>query len=144
LLDRLVDQHILSAEQRQGVNAAEVAAFCQTPLYARLCVATKIWREVPFTYGLPAATVYPGVMEPSSEETVIIQGVIDCLFAEQDGLVLVDYKTDVLGGMPGVEAAEKHRFQVERYSEAVGSILSQPVKEAYVYFFDGGEAVRLI
>lgn len=144
LLDHLVEQHILSAEQRQGVNASEVAAFCRTPLYARLCGATRVWREVPFTYGLPASTVYPGIIEPSAEEIVIIQGVIDCLFAEEDGLVLVDYKTDMLKGMPGIEAAEKHRFQVERYSEAVGSILVQPIKEAYVYFFDGSEAVRLI
>lgn len=144
LLGRLVDQKILSAEQRQGVNAAEVYAFCQTPLYSRLCVASRVWREIPFTYGIPAATVYPGVIEPSAEETVIIQGVIDCLFAEEDGLVLVDYKTDMLKGSSGAEAAGKHRFQVERYSEAVGNILGQSVKETYVYFFDGGKTIRLI
>jgi ATP-dependent helicase/nuclease subunit A len=144
LLNRLVEQRILSAEQREGVNAAEVTAFCHSSLYARLCLASRVWREVPFTFGIPAAKVYPGVIEPSSVDTVIIQGVIDCLFAENDGLVLVDYKTDMLNGADGLEAAEKHRFQVERYSEAVGSILGQPVKEAYIYFFDGGKTVRLI
>ncbi|MEQ4483833.1 helicase-exonuclease AddAB subunit AddA [Cohnella silvisoli] len=144
LLDRLVEVRILSAEQRQGVNASELAAFCQTSLYARLCQASQVWREVPFTYGIQAADVYPGVIERSSDETVVIQGVIDCLFAEEGGLVLVDYKTDVLKGADGKEAAEKHRFQVERYSEAVESIMGVPVKEAYVYFFDGGIDVRLI
>ncbi|WP_372662880.1 helicase-exonuclease AddAB subunit AddA [Cohnella sp.] len=144
LLVRLVKQQILSVDQREGVIAADVSAFCQTPLYNRLYLASQVWREIPFTYGIPAAAVYPGVVEKSSEETVIIQGVIDCLFAEEDGLVLVDYKTDVLKGSTGTEAAEKHRFQVERYSEAVGSILGKPVKEAYVYFFDGGKTVRLI
>jgi ATP-dependent helicase/nuclease subunit A len=66
------------------------------------------------------------------------------LFAEEDGLVLVDYKTDVLKGMDPKEAAEKHRFQVEKYGEAVSGILDTPVKEAYVYFFDGGHSVRLV
>jgi ATP-dependent helicase/nuclease subunit A len=144
LLERLVEERILSAEQRQGVDASEVALFCQTPLYERMCQASQIWREVPFTFGIQASTVYPGVIDPSSEETVIIQGVIDCLFAEEDGLVLVDYKTDMLKGANGTEAAEKHRFQVERYSEAVQSILRMPIKEAYVYFFDGGKTVRLV
>jgi len=144
LLDQLVKLQILSAEQRLGVNASEVAAFCQTSLYTRLCRASRIWREVPFTYGIQAANIYPGMVDSASDETVIIQGVIDCLFAEEDGIVLIDYKTDVLKGSRASDAAEKHRFQVERYSEAVGGILSVPVKEAYVYFFDGGEAVRLI
>jgi ATP-dependent helicase/nuclease subunit A len=144
LLDRLVEQQILSLEQRLGVKTSEIVEFCQSPLYARLCHASQLWREVPFTYGIPAATVYPAMLDVISEETVIIQGVIDCLFVEEDGLVLIDYKTDVRQGLSGLEAAEKHRFQVERYAEAVGSILKTSVKEAYVYFFDGGETVRLI
>jgi ATP-dependent helicase/nuclease subunit A len=144
LLDYLVEERILSAEQRHGVDAAEVASFCQTSLYERMCQASRLWREVPFTYGIQAQAVYPDAIDPSSEETVIIQGVIDSLFSEEDGLVLVDYKTDLLKSSDGTEAAEKHRFQVEKYSEAVQSILGLPVKEAYVYFFDGGAAVRLI
>lgn len=144
LLARLVEQQILSSDQRKGVTAADISAFCQTSLYSRLCRASRVWREIPFTYGIPATSVYPDVIKPSSEDTVIIQGVIDCLFAEEDGLVLIDYKTDVLKGVSGEEAAEKHRFQVERYSEAVGQILGKPVIEAYVYFFDGGITVRLI
>ncbi|WP_130616614.1 helicase-exonuclease AddAB subunit AddA [Cohnella abietis] len=143
LLERLVERKILSAEQREGVDASAVAGFCHTPLYNRLCKASRVWREIPFTYGLEADRVYPGLIEASSEETVIIQGVIDCLFAEDEGLVLIDYKTDVLKGSSALDAAEKHRFQVERYSEAIGHIMGIPVKEAYVYFFDGGETVRL-
>ncbi|TFE31666.1 UvrD-helicase domain-containing protein [Cohnella luojiensis] len=144
MLDRLVEQRILSREQRSGIEAGVIAAFGRSMLYARMREASRVWREVPFTYGMDAARVYPGVIEPSNGETVIIQGVIDCLFAEDDGLVLVDYKTDVLKGTDPDVAAEKHRFQVEKYSEAVQSILAMPVKEAYVYFFDGGHAVRLI
>jgi ATP-dependent helicase/nuclease subunit A len=144
LLDALVAKSILSGEQRQGIDAAAIAAFCRTPVYDRMCAASRLWREVPFTYGIAADNVYPGVSGLPQEETVIIQGVIDCLFAEEGGLVLVDYKTDELKGLTGVEAAEKHRFQVEQYCSAVEKILGQPVKEAYVYFFDGGQTVRLV
>ncbi|WP_326998787.1 PD-(D/E)XK nuclease family protein [Cohnella kolymensis] len=144
MLDSLVAKRILSGEQRQGVDAAAIAVFCRTPIYDRMRASARVWREVPFTYGIAADKVYPGVSGLPAEETVIIQGVIDCLFAEDDGLVLVDYKTDVLKGLAGEEAAEKHRFQVEQYCGAVSAILGRPVKEAYVYFFDGGQTVRLV
>lgn len=144
MLDGLVAARILSAEQRQAIDAGEVAGFCRTPLYERLCAADHAWREVPFTYGLAAGDVYPALARAGSDDTVMIQGVIDCLFADRDGLVLVDYKTDALRGGSASEAAEKHRFQIERYAEAIGRIARREVTEAYVYFFDGGEAVRLL
>ncbi len=144
MLERLVELRILSNEQRQAIDAEAVAAFCRTPLYDRLCAATKVWREVPFTCGLAAGDVYPALGETGQGDTVMIQGVIDCLFADASGLVLIDYKTDSLKGGSAAHAAEKHRFQVEQYSEAIGRIVGRDVAEAYVYFFDGGEAVRLI
>jgi ATP-dependent helicase/nuclease subunit A len=144
LLESLVEKRILSPEQRVGIDDGIVEAFCRTSLYGRLRSASRVWREIPFTYGMEASAVYPDVDDPLAGETVIIQGVIDCLFAEGDGLVLVDYKTDVLQGKSAAEAAENHRFQVGKYSEAVQKILGLPVKEAYVYFFDGGHELRLI
>ncbi len=144
LLDSLEGRRILSADQRTEIDADAVAAFCASPLYDRMRKSARVLREVPFTYGLDAASVYPGMLKPEDGETVIIQGVIDCLFEEGDGLVLVDYKTDALKGLDAAAAAEKHRFQVERYAEAASGIAGMPVKETYVYFFDGGHVVRVI
>ncbi|WEK53065.1 MAG: helicase-exonuclease AddAB subunit AddA [Candidatus Cohnella colombiensis] len=143
LIDTLVDRHILSSEQREAIDAREIATFCQTNLYKRMCSATRIWREVPFTYGLTAKAVYPGINDSAEHETIIIQGVIDCLFEDDEGLVLIDYKTDSLAMQSADEAAEKHRFQIKQYSEAVGHIVNRPVDMAFVYFFDGGQVVRL-
>ncbi|RKP55211.1 ATP-dependent helicase [Cohnella endophytica] len=144
MLADLVERRILTAEQCEGIEASALAAFCGTALYDRLCRASRVWREVPFTYGMEAAEAYPAAIEAGSGETVVIQGVIDCLFEEEDGLVLVDYKTDRLAGSTAMEAAENHRFQVEKYGEAVRNIAGKPVKEAYVYFFEGGHVVRLV
>ncbi len=143
LLDRMEERLLLTAEQRKAVDPAVIAAFCRTPLYRRLCKAERVWREVPFTYGIPAEEAYAGLDGAAADDTVIIQGVVDCLFAEQGRLVLIDYKTDALKGKGAEDAAEKHRFQVEKYAESVERILGKPVKEAYVYFFEGGHAVSL-
>lgn len=145
LLDELVQKRILSAEQRQSVSAEAIAAFCRTDLYARMCAARQVWREMPFSYGMPVREAYPGTdAGGAADEIVLIQGVIDCLFPEEDGLVLVDYKTDRVPLGNWEEAAEKHRFQIERYARAIGDILGRPVKEGYVYFVEGERTVRLL
>ncbi|RUS48498.1 UvrD-helicase domain-containing protein [Cohnella sp. AR92] len=143
LLAELVEKRIITTEQSQAVDAESIASFCRSPLYDRMCRADKLWREVPFSYGLPAREAYPSAGEGVLGDTVLIQGVIDCLFPEEDGLVLIDYKTDKVWNGSWEEAAEKHRFQIERYAEAIGGILGRPVKEGYVVFVDGGVSVRV-
>ena len=142
LLAMLVERRILTPQQRDAVATDSIAAFCRTALYERLCRADRVWREVPFSYGVPAAAAYPNA--GGGEDVVLVQGVIDCLFPEEDGLVLIDYKTDRAVPEGWERAAEKHRFQLERYAEAIGDILGRTVKEAYVYFTEGGCAVRLL
>jgi len=142
LLAHMEERLLLTPEQKMAVDPAAVAAFCRTPLFRRMCASGRVWRELPFTCGVPAREVYGG-MAGIEGETVIIQGVIDCLFAEEDGLVLIDYKTDALKGRSAEEAAGQHRFQVEKYAASAERILGIPVKEAYVYFFDGNALVPL-
>ncbi|MFD1952626.1 PD-(D/E)XK nuclease family protein [Paenibacillus thailandensis] len=73
----------------------------------------------------------------------MIQGVVDCLFEDEAGLVLLDYKTDRIYMKQWEQAAERHRFQLELYAEALEKVLGKPVDECHVFFFDGGRSVRL-
>jgi ATP-dependent helicase/nuclease subunit A len=41
------------------------------------------------------------------------------------------------------KAADRHRFQLSLYAEAVERILGRKVDDCYVFFFDGGQAVKL-
>jgi ATP-dependent helicase/nuclease subunit A len=68
-----------------------------------------------------------------------VQGVLDCLFAEPDGLVLLDYKTDF--AKDGQQLADRYAIQLGLYAEAVTAILGQPVKEKYIYSFRLRQAV---
>ncbi|AZK46832.1 helicase-exonuclease AddAB subunit AddA [Paenibacillus lentus] len=78
-------------------------------------------------------------------ETVLIQGIIDCIFAVGDKLYLLDYKSDRvlehLGGVPVL--TETYRFQLELYAKAIEHIMGRKVDEKWLYFFDHGEAVKL-
>lgn len=78
-------------------------------------------------------------------ETVLVQGIIDCLFEWNGELILLDYKTDKVlahrGGLRGL--TEHYRFQLELYARAIEDIWKRPVKRKVLYFFDAKQACEL-
>lgn len=157
-LARLQRLAILTAEQVEAVSPDQIETFYTNELGRRLIDSSWKLREMPFSYMLPASEAYGGLdymnkavtalshgNNEGFNEGVLIQGVIDCLFREEDRIILLDYKTDsVLEHQGGLEALkEKYRFQLELYSKALHDILGEPISEIWLYFFDGGHAVKL-
>jgi ATP-dependent helicase/nuclease subunit A len=147
LVRSMVERRLLTPAQAEAVDCAAIAAFFAGDLGRRLAAARRVMREVPFSRTVPAGRIRPELADDSSVagEPVLIQGVIDCLFEDGEGrLVLLDYKTDRIrdGDVPA--AAERHRFQLELYAESIGEILGRPVDEAHVFFFDAGRSVRIV
>lgn len=142
-VDSLVERLILTRKQAEAIDLAAVLAFFRSELGQRLRRAGLVRREMPFSCAFPAERVYPGAAEDVRGETVLIQGVVDCLFEDEGGLVLVDYKTDRIDMKQWDRAAERHRFQLELYADAIASVLGKPVTECYVFFLDGAQTVRL-
>ena len=64
----------------------------------------------------------------------IVEGFIDLLFEEDDGLVIVDYKTDALGVDQTAEAANRYRIQGGAYALALQQVTGKPVKEVVFLF----------
>ena len=56
-------------------------------------MSPELHSEYPFTVLLAGSDPLPAV---EGGERILIQGVIDCLFREDDGWILVDYKSDRL------------------------------------------------
>ncbi len=93
-------------------------------------------------------SAYPDWRE--GEEEVLVQGVIDCLFEDDRGLVLLDYKTDAITGrfQNGFQGAksilvERYRTQLQLYTRAVEGILNKKVTNCYLFFFDGAHLLEM-
>ncbi|TYP78022.1 UvrD-helicase domain-containing protein [Paenibacillus methanolicus] len=143
VLRSLIERQMLTAKQGEAVDSAAVAAFYREPVGQRLLRAKWVKRETPFSCAFAASRVYPDAAEGAGDEPIMIQGVIDCLFEDEGGLVLLDYKTDRVAEDRYAEAAEKHRFQMKLYAEAIGMILGRPVDACYLFFLNGGRAVQM-
>lgn len=157
----LTEKEMLTREQAASVDLAEIFGLFQTDIGTRLARAEQVWREMPFSYALPASEAYQslsfldltegptGLPEQRTalleDECVLIQGVVDCLFRVEGRLILLDYKTDrVLEHRGGIEALkEQYRFQLELYARALEDILGEPIEEKWLYFFDGGHSVQI-
>ncbi|MNZ38205.1 ATP-dependent helicase/nuclease subunit A [compost metagenome] len=146
-LQRLRELQIMTEEQTAVIDAQRIADFLRGPIGDLLRRADWIKREMPFSYGLSASSAYPHLVqaEQLDQETVLIQGIVDCLFCVDGKQYLLDYKSDrVLPHKGGVSAlTETYRFQLELYAAAVEDITGVPVEEKWLYFFDSGDAVRL-
>lgn len=142
VMERMAQLELLTREQCAEADPRVICAFFATGIGRRLLASPSVRREAPFSYGLPVGELHQDAADGVRGETVLIQGVIDCLFAEPDGLVLLDFKTDAVRGDPGA-AAEKYRVQLELYARAIEAVAGKRVKERALYFFDGSALVHL-
>lgn len=145
---KLVQMELLTHEQAEAVDVSSIVAFFDTEIGKRLCAASEIQREVPFSLALPAQEVYgDGVGE---ERKILVQGVIDCLFADENGLVLIDFKTDAItnrfaGGWREAKQVmlSRYKTQMQLYRRAVEQIWKMNVDECYLYLFDGSHLLPI-
>ena len=141
----MVKKDILTSKESELVKIHQVLEFFQSSLGSRILKADEVKREVIFTLAIPAAAVYEGVGEEKINalegENVLIRGIIDCLFYEENGVIIVDYKTDYVNQDNLDDKVNSYKPQLNLYAKAVEKILKVPVKEKHLYFLGVGEGV---
>ncbi|MDF2629437.1 MAG: Exodeoxyribonuclease [Symbiobacteriaceae bacterium] len=74
-------------------------------------------------------------------EGMTLEGFIDKVIEEDDGLVVIDFKTNHVTTPEQIdEAAAHYRLQMQIYALAAQERLGRPVKDALLYFLTPGEA----
>ncbi|WEG11960.1 helicase-exonuclease AddAB subunit AddA [Pullulanibacillus sp. KACC 23026] len=144
---RMVRDELILEEEASRLLLEEVAAFFQSDVGERLVASNKIIREQPFSLKLPIEDIQPDWT--GDVESIMVQGVIDCLFLDESGWNLLDYKTDRLAGRFQTEQETVEHLQTRYhvpmtlYRQAIERIWKQPVQEVGLWFFDGARYVRL-
>ena len=142
-LAAMVQEGRLKPEERDAVNDWKLVKFFSSELGRKMChadAAGTLHREQPFVMGLPAKDLYP---DSDSEELVLVQGVIDAFFETEDGLVLMDYKTDRILEDAKKELTKKYQSQLAYYRIALEKLTGKPVKEVWFYAFAKDECFRI-
>lgn len=141
-LDQMEREKQLTDTERRQVNAWKLWKLFSSPIGKRIRLAEKegrLFREQPFVIGRQAKEFYN---ETESTELVLLQGIIDVFFEEDNELVLLDYKTDYVGAN-GIEFLKKrYHTQFECYKQALEQITGKTVKEMILYSFAMDKAVN--
>ena len=75
----------------------------------------------------------------TASEAGYTTGRVDLVFHDDEGIVVVDYKTDALGAA----AMEGHAGQAETYGRGVGAATGLEVKDVVLVFARTGAEARL-
>ena len=133
----------LSPEEYGLLNQEKLKKFLDSPLgqlFAKAYKENTLYREQHFMQEVEYEKLFP---EDGGEnvEKVILQGIIDAFIMEEEGIILVDYKTDRVKDRE--ELKNRYQKQIDLYSEALEQILGKKVKRRALYSFSLGEEVDL-
>lgn len=138
-LERLVAQRFMTERQAKLVDRRKIANFVSSDVFKRIIAAKEVVREYRFTFESDASDYVAG----APAERLLVQGAIDCLFEEEGRWIVVDYKTDRISDNIDEKIAY-YRPQLEIYARGLREMTGREVSEAFLFFLDTGEAVRVI
>ena len=113
---------------RESEIARLARAAVESPIVRRAVASRRLWREVPVATPIGSGS---------------LQGFIDLLFDEPDGLVVVDYKTDAIAAREATDAVARYRLQGGAYAYAAQEVTGRPVKEVVFLYLQPQQEVKL-
>lgn len=136
VLKKLRERDILDDAELKAVRPQHIEAFFRSGLGQRMLRSTKIEREYPIFAEVPAQDIYV-----QQDGMTIIQGRADMFFYEDDGIVLVDYKSDTKENLE--KELEAYSRQLSIYRTILPVMTGVKVKEIYIYSFSCDMAVSV-
>ena len=139
--ERLASRGRLTRPEADSVDMAAVKAFVNSDLIRRCENALAVYREKEFTIAKSVCEMDPSIPEAFRDEKTVVIGKIDLAFVENDGAVIVDYKTDNVKEPDALR--ERYAGQLALYAEAFARITGIPVKERVIYSLRLRQSLRL-
>ncbi len=148
---RLVTYKFITKRMASLMNVEQLVRFFEGDTFAEISRAKRVVREHRFNVRMMASqfTEDAELATQLDGETLLVQGVIDCFYENEDGTVtLIDYKTDYIPRKLDFSHAsklllERHRLQLLYYKTACEKITAKRVSRVAIYSFALGKCVEV-
>ena len=140
-MEKFLESGLITQDEVNLIDLRKIIVFLESSVAKRMAQADEcgqLYKEQPFVLGIEANRL---AEEFPSDEKVLIQGIIDVYFIEDNEIVLLDYKTDAV--KTGEELKKRYQTQIDYYTEALERITGLKVKEKILYSFALGVEVIL-
>lgn len=130
-IERLVLIGRLSEKQAEAIDTEKLTAFLESDIVKWALSASEYHREYRFTVNIPAQLVDENIDETLKSHPVILQGAVDLAIVTEDGIIIVDYKTDRVKSMD--ELKERYKIQLDLYANALSQTMDKPILKSLIY-----------
>ena len=141
MVQRLLEEGKIDKASADVLIYSKLVDFAKSDIGMRMKKAWNegtLMREAKFVMGIPA---YDIDSKYESNENIIVQGIIDAYFKEDNQIVIVDYKTDYVERID--ELCDKYKVQLDCYAEAIEKITGIKVKEKIIYSVHLSDSISL-
>lgn len=140
-LGLMADVNQINQEDIEKLKQEYIYGFVTSNVAERMRKAqqnNKLYKEKQFVIGMKASEVLQGT---SSNELILIQGIVDVYFEEDGELVLLDYKSDLARDEDVLVI--RYKTQLDYYRKALEQMLHKHVKEMIIYSLPLAKEIRI-
>lgn len=125
-IEQLTENGYLTQQEAAAVNTENILGFFDSDVGRKAAAAETLHKEREFI-----------LLKEIDGTQAIVQGVIDCYFEDEDGLVLIDYKNSYVGNtVSEEEILRRYKEQIALYEEALEAACGKKVNSSYLYMFN--------
>lgn len=138
-IDEIVLSGKMTKEDVSKVFTGKILDFLATDIARKMHEAAKegnLYKEQPFVIGVYASEVEEDF---PSDETILVQGVIDVYYIKDGKVTVLDYKTDRVDSRDRL--VNRYKKQLEYYAEAITKLTGLPVEQSVIYSFGLNEVI---
>ena len=137
-ITRLLNEKRITETEAAAVDREVIRRFFESDIAKRIANAKTVKREMRFLTELPVSYYSDKAI---TDDRFILQGAVDLCFLEDDGAVVLDFKTD--RAKTDTELKEKYSEQLNIYAAACEKIFGTRVKEKIIYSFALSKEIKL-
>lgn len=140
-VNRMIINKQLTEEEGNVVDYKKINRFYNSKIGKRMLSSNEVYREEPFIVKKKPFEISSEYID--NDESILVQGIIDCYFHEKDELVLIDYKTDSLYNKTSKDILNSYKEQIIEYRQALETLTEKKVKESYIYLLSADKFIKV-
>ncbi|MEG1311219.1 MAG: helicase-exonuclease AddAB subunit AddA [Romboutsia sp.] len=145
-----VSKGIITTKQSSIINSYKIYKFFKSEIGKRMLKSKFVKKEQAIYAQIKMKDVYryeefikEDEFEKYDEESLMIRGIIDAYFEEDEKIIIVDYKTDFVNEENKNGVVNRYKKQLSLYAEVIKELTGKEVKEKYIYLFGIDEGISI-
>ena len=132
ILSQMMTNEEINEEERKKIPMGKIVSFLTSSFMKEIICLGKIHKERAFLLKIKANEI-----GYDCDEDVFVQGVIDCYCETEEGIILIDYKTNHYKDEESYKKLiEKYTTQLKLYEKALAEATKKKVVKSYLCFIN--------